>query len=43
MLFVALFALCLLFPHVHGRHALALLVAFVVVLAEILSDLKERA
>lgn len=40
MLFVALIALCLVIPHVHGRHALAVLAAFVVIMVELLRDLK---
>lgn len=41
MLFVALFAICLAFPHADGWQAAALLVAFVLVMAELLRGLKE--
>jgi hypothetical protein len=42
MLFVALFALCLAFPHVDGWSAWALLAAFVLVMVELLRDLREK-
>jgi hypothetical protein len=43
MLFLALFALCLAFPHAHGWSSWALLVAFVLVMAELLRDLRPDA
>jgi hypothetical protein len=42
MLFVALFAICLLIPSAHGWQAVALLTAFVVVMVELLRDLQEK-
>lgn len=42
MLFLALFAIVLVIPHTHGRSAWALLVAFVLVMVELLRDLRER-
>jgi hypothetical protein len=42
MLFVALFALALLMPRAEGWSAVALLVAFLLVMAELLRDLKEK-
>jgi hypothetical protein len=42
MLFVALFALALLMPQTRGWPAVALLTAFVLVMVELLRDLKEK-
>jgi hypothetical protein len=42
MLFVALFAICLLIPTSHGWQAAALMVAFVVVMVELLRGLREK-
>lgn len=42
MLFIALFAICLAFPHVDGWSAWALLLAFLLVMVELLHDLKEK-
>lgn len=43
MLFVALFAIVLAFPHVEGWSAGALLVAFLLVLVELLRDVGRPA
>lgn len=42
MLFLALFALCLVIPQAHGRTAWALMVAFVIVTWHLLQDLREK-
>jgi hypothetical protein len=42
MLFVALFALCLVIPHLHGWQAGALILAFTIIMWHLLQDLREK-